>query len=147
MSDSATTDPTGGIRVTKLLTIIEGPGNEVRAELLKEHFDELEPSALNEAVALILRNAAVIVKQESDYLLQNPETVELATPINLGSLYDEVVFESGVYSTTNNELLVNTSFGRLANPQAKFGLSLKHASEVVAYISEKFVGDTPLEIS
>lgn len=145
MSDSATTGPTSGVRVTKLLTVIEGPGNEVRAELLKEHFDDLEAEELNEAVALILRSAAVIVKKESDSLLQRPETLELATPINLGSLYDEVVFDSGIYSTEHNELLVNTSFGRLADPSVKFGLSLKHASEVIAYISEKFAGQEQVE--
>lgn len=147
MSDSAASGPTSGVRVTKLLTVIEGPGNEVRAELLKEHFDDFDAASLNEAVALILRNAAVVVKKESDYILEKPETLELATPINLGSLYDEVVFESGVYSTADNDLLVNTSFGRLADPSVKFGLSLKHASEVVAFISEKFVGPDPLEVS
>lgn len=127
------------ITVTKLVTITEGPDNEILAEIRQVHFSEFKPEVMSIIVGNLLATASQQLKNEVEKISGNIESSEYLTPVNPGALYDELVFEASVYVSGNDDIVVNTSFGRLADPKILVSKSLNHVSQVLEYLSKEFM--------
>lgn len=128
--------PSETLQVTKLITVIEEGHQEVRAEIIREHFEQYDEPTMKTIVTNLLATASERIGQEVESLAQVEEAGE--TPVNPGSLYDDIVFESAIYASNDGQVLVNTSFGRLADPAVPLPESVKHVAEVIDFISAQF---------
>lgn len=130
------TEQTETLQVTKLVTVLEEADQEVRAEITKAHFEQYDDATMKNIVANLLQTAGDRINIEVKRLEEaNDESLTLVNP---GSLYDEIVFETSVYASNDGQVLVNTSFGRLADPNISLVESVKHVADVISFISVQF---------
>lgn len=126
------------LQVTKLVTIMEEADQEVRAEIIRQHFEDYDDATMKNIITNLLTTAAERIRLEVTRLGEAND--ESSTPVNPGSLYDELVFETSVYASNDGQVLVNTSFGRLANPDLPLVTSVEHVAEVISFIAQQFRG-------
>lgn len=137
MTDTPTVPPET-LQVTKLITIIEEGGQEVRAEIIREHFEQYDEATMKHLVTNLLGTASERIRHEATRLEETPQEGNQNTPVNPGSLYDDIVFEAGIYASNDGQVLVNTSFGRLADPSVPLTESVKHVADVMDFIAAQF---------
>lgn len=117
--------------VVKVLTVVEYPGDEVTLEVVEEYFTPLTPDERRKALQNLLL-------QGSNALAQEVEAAEEETlPVQGGSLYDNVVFETSFYLDPTGGFLASTSFGRQVNSALPLKVGLEHVRLLLAFLAEE----------
>jgi hypothetical protein len=133
------------LTVSKLLTVIELPGDEVRVELRADHFTTFTDEARRTIVSNLLNDASAQITLESERLAK--ETPDNLTPRNGGSLYDDIVFELSIYASQGGDVVLNLTFGRAVEDSLPHHFSNAHVAAVLAFMGNKFSeGDLNLPI-
>lgn len=124
--------------VSKIITVTLDGMNQANVEIAEEHFENFSKEEIDKIVSRVIQQAALMVNAESDSFQRDDPNLDVQK--NPGGLYDNVQFESSIYTTkTDGEgsgLLVNSSFGLQCEPNLKVYTALRRASDVMMEISE-----------
>lgn len=121
--------------ITKLLTIILSGDSELHMNLMSEHFEGSSEDEIKTIVSRILQTASMRTLEESKAFMEDKDWSNFNTPINNGSLYDEIIFESSIYVDANHEIIPNTTFGKQCDPSVPLHESLREVSDGMLYIA------------
>lgn len=125
-------------QITKILTLILDSDQELHINLITEHFENSSEDEIKTIVSRILQNASLKTLDESKAFMEDEEWSNFKTPINNGSLYDEIIFESSIYVDNNHEIVPNTSFGKQCDPSVPLHINLRQVSDALLYVANDF---------
>lgn len=123
------------VEVSKIVSIIENPGEEVELLTFYDHFDGFSDNEITAIVHNVLLSAIKVLHKSADKIRNIDETAPI--PINKGSLYDDVVFECGVYVSGDNTVYTNANFGSSCEETATYIEGLEHVSVVIGLLVKK----------
>lgn len=132
--------------LTKLLTfVLEAQGN-LRVVMNAEHFDDMSETETKEILANLMKTSAIRVLDQSQMYENSGGDHYKGTNINLGSLYDQVVFDCGVYLDEEKNMILNASFGQLADANLPLHKNLRELSDALTWmghnLEHELAGDT-----
>lgn len=121
----------------KLLTVILEPNDSVNIDVRANEFEGFPENERSKVISGLLQQASLKTLEESGNFQQD-QWKDVTIPINNGSLYDELFFESAIYVNNHNQLSINTSFGRLYPSETKLGDALRLVSDVLLKGADHF---------
>lgn len=104
-------DKDSGFREAKVIEVTRR-GDQVSVVVVEEEFSAMSVHQRSEAVVSLIRATATHLEQQADLLADREATT---TPVNDGSLYDDVVFSVAMYLNTRDEMNVKAAFGAQAD--------------------------------
>lgn len=121
----------------KLLTVVLRPGEQVHVEVRGEHFSHLNEEEKGQQLHTLILQAAGHARDEASSF-QEGEWGNFIAPINNGSLYDDVVFDTAIYLESEDRLRIVTSFGKPMGHATALGKALLLVGDVLEATSKHF---------
>lgn len=129
---SSNKDP---MTAAKIVSIMETHDSELELSTFYDHFEGFSEDEVNAIVHNLLLSAVEVIKNSIEIIKKIDETRSVS--INKGSLYDDVVFECGVYVSGDNVIYTNASFGQRCDKTATYIEGMEHIIEAILLIVEQ----------
>jgi len=119
----------------KLLSVVETFDEQVQVEVHPALEELLGMAPEKNYLLMLIREAADSVRDDLQFL-RNTDRVDEKVHVNPGSLYDLIVFDLTVYSTSEDAgLIFNTTFGGSVRESLTLFECLSHVYDVLALVS------------
>lgn len=123
---------------TKLVTVSLNANGELNAQMNDEFFSNYSEEEVQDQLENILLTVSSSIREQAEEISKDEENKDAPVVINGGSLYDDLIFEIGIYLTSDGELLINPSFGKQCNYEASAVDNLSMVSDALKFIAEQF---------